>query len=141
MTSPSSTRSTWTGRPPTRWSPRRSGAWLNASPCISGRYPTLGPEILVAAGIPVLDQVGTEVFGALKDGAKVRLDGDTLYAGEQVVAEGRPQTTEGVSAQLLEAKAGLSAQLEAFAANTVEYMKQERTLLLDGVGVPEWRSD
>ncbi len=116
------------------------GGVVNASPCISGRYPTLGPEILVAAGIPVLDQVGTEVFGALKDGAKVRLDGDTLYAGEQVVAEGRPQTTEGVSAQLLEAKAGLSAQLEAFAANTVEYMKQERTLLLDGVGVPEVRT-
>jgi uncharacterized membrane-anchored protein len=116
------------------------GGVVNASPCISGRYPTLGPEILVAAGMPVLDQVGTEVFGALKDGAKVRLDGATLYAGEQVVAEGRAQTRETVSVQLLEAKAGLSAQLEAFAANTVEYMKQERTLLLDGVGVPEIRT-
>jgi uncharacterized membrane-anchored protein len=113
---------------------------VNASPCISGRYPALGPEILVAAGIPVLDGVGTEVFGALRDGAKVRLDGDTLYAGEQAVAEGRQQTTETVTAQLLEAKAGLAAQLEAFAANAVEYMKQERTLLLDGVGVPEIRT-
>jgi uncharacterized membrane-anchored protein len=113
---------------------------VNASPCISGRYPTLGPEILVAAGIPVLDAVGTEVFGALKDGSKARIDGDLLYAGEGVVAEGRQQSVETVSAQLLEAKAGLSAQLEAFAANTVEYMKQERTLLLDGVGVPEIRT-
>ncbi|MFL6129751.1 MAG: putative cytokinetic ring protein SteA [Mycobacteriales bacterium] len=113
---------------------------VNASPCISGRYPTLGPEILVAAGIPVLDGVGTEVFGALRDGAKVRLDGDSLYAGADVVAGGRRQTLETVTAQLLEAKAGLSAQLEAFAANTVEYMKQERTLLLDGVGVPEIRT-
>ena len=113
------------------------GGVVNAGSCISGRYPTLGPEILVAAGVPVLDQVGTEVFGALKDGSKVRLDGDTLYAGEQVVAQGHPQTVETVSAQLLEAKAGLSAQLEAFAANTVEFMKQERVLLLDGVGVPE----
>ena len=34
----------------------------------------------------------------------------------------------------------MSAQLEAFAANTMEYMKQERTLLLDGVGVPEIRT-
>ena len=113
---------------------------VNAGPCISGRYPTLGPEILVAAGLPVLDQVGTDVFRALKDGAKVRLDGDTLYAGEQVVAQGRAQTPESVAAQLLDAKAGLSAQLEAFAASTVEYMKQERTLLLDGVGVPEIRT-
>jgi uncharacterized membrane-anchored protein len=113
---------------------------VNASPCISGRYPTLGPEILVAAGVPVLDAVGTEVFGELKDGAKVRLDGDTLYAGERVVAQGQPQTVDTVADQLLEAKIGMSAQLEAFAANTVEYMKQERTLLLDGVGVPEIRT-
>ena len=116
------------------------GGVVNASPCISGRYPTLGPEILVGAGIPVLDGVGSEVFGALRDGAKVRLDGDLLYAGEDAVAEGRHQTLESVSVQLLEAKAGLSAQLEAFAASTVEFMKQERTLLLDGVGVPEIRT-
>jgi uncharacterized membrane-anchored protein len=113
---------------------------VNASPCISGRYPTLGPEILAAAGIPVLDRVGTEVFGALKDGAKVRLEGDTLYAGERPVAEGRQQTVQTVADQLLDAKVGMAAQLEAFAANTVEYMKRERTLLLDGVGVPEIRT-
>jgi uncharacterized membrane-anchored protein len=110
---------------------------VNASPCISGRYPTLGPEILLNAGLPVLDAVGADVFRDVKDGARVRLDGDTLYAGEDVVAEGRPQTIETVAVQLMEAKAGLSTQLEAFAADTVEYMKRERTLLLDGVGVPE----
>ena len=36
-----------------------------------------------------------------------------------------------------EARAGLSVQLEAFAANTMDYMRRERELLLDGVGVPE----
>jgi uncharacterized membrane-anchored protein len=110
---------------------------VNASPCISGRYPTLGPEILVNAGVSVLDAVGVDVFREVKDGARIRLHEDTLYAGEQPVAEGRPQTMETVSAQLMEAKQGLSTQLEAFAADTMEYMKRERTLLLDGVGVPE----
>ena len=114
---------------------------VNASPCISGRYPTLGPEILVNAGLPVLDGVGADVFRAVKDGMKLRLDGDTLYAGTgedaDVVAEGRPQTVETVAASLMEAKAGLSPQLAAFAADTMEYMKRERTLLIDGVGVPE----
>ena len=38
---------------------------------------------------------------------------------------------------MAEARAGLSVQLEAFAANTMEYMKRERALLLDGVGVPD----
>jgi uncharacterized membrane-anchored protein len=37
---------------------------------------------------------------------------------------------------MADAREGLSVQLEAFAANTMEYLKQERELLLDGVGVP-----
>jgi uncharacterized membrane-anchored protein len=111
---------------------------VNASPCISGRYPTLGPEILLNAGVPLIDAVGTDVFRDVKDGTKVRMYEDTLLAGssEDPLAKGRPQTMETVAAQLMEAKAGLSAQLEAFAADTMEYMKRERMLLLDGVGVP-----
>jgi uncharacterized membrane-anchored protein len=114
---------------------------VDASPVISGRYPNLGPEILVAAGIPVLDEVGTAVFGAVRDGARVRLDGDTLYAGETVLARGAAQTTQTVAERLLAAKAGLTAQLEAFAANTVAFAKREGPLLLDGAGVPELRTD
>ena len=118
----------------------RVGGVVNASPSISGRYPNLGPEILVAAGVPLLDGVGPEVFSTVRDGAKLRLDGDTLYDGDDVVAKGDFQTRETIAPLLLDAKAGLSAQLEAFAANTMEYMKRERTLLLDGVGVPEIRT-
>ena len=118
----------------------RVGAVVNASPSISGRYPNLGPEIVVAAGVPLLDGVGPDVFAAVKDGSILRLDGDTLYEGEEAVAKGDEQTVETVAALLLDAKAGLAAQLEAFAANTVEYMKRERALLLDGVGVPEIRT-
>jgi uncharacterized membrane-anchored protein len=114
----------------------RVAAVVNASPCISGRYPNLGPEILAAAGIPVLDEVGAGVFGAIKDGSRVRLDGDALYAGERAVATGIPQTADTVAVRLLDAKAGMSAQLEAFAATTIELMKRERALLLDGVGIP-----
>lgn len=114
---------------------------VNAAPSISGRYPNLGPEILVAAGIPLLDQVGEKVFVRLKDGAKVRLDGDTLYAGDEEVASGVALTAESVADLMIEAKSGMSAQLEAFAANAIEYMKRERTLLLDGVGIPELATD
>lgn len=115
----------------------RVGAVVNAATSISGRYPNLGPEILAVAGIPLLDDVGAELFGQVKEGAVVRLDGDTLYIDEQVVTKGTPQTEESIAAAMLEAKAGLSVQLEAFAANTMEFMKRERALLLDGVGVPD----
>jgi len=113
-------------------------AVVNAAPSISGRYPNLGPEILLAAGIPLLDDVGREVFTRLKEGAPVRLDGNQLLDEEgAVLAEGIAQDDATVSAAMAEAKAGLSVQLEAFAANTMEYMKRERALLLDGVGVPD----
>ncbi len=112
-------------------------AVVNASPSISGRYPNLGPGILMQAGIPLLDDVGKEVFAGLKEGTKVRVDGDTLYAGAKEIATGAEQTEASIAAAMIEAKAGLSTQLEAFAANTMEFMKRERALLLDGVGVPE----
>src|SRR4051812_11302818 len=113
-------------------------AVVNAAPSISGRYPNLGPEILLAAGIPLLDDVGREVFTRLKEGTPVRLDGAQLLAEDgTVLAEGIAQDDATVSAAMAEAKAGLSVQLEAFAANTMEYMKRERALLLDGVGVPD----
>ena len=113
-------------------------AVVNAAPSISGRYPNLGPEILLAAGIPLLDDVGREVFSRLKEGAPVRLDGKQLLAEDgTVIAEGVAQDDITVGEAMAEAKAGLSVQLEAFAANTMEYMKRERALLLDGVGVPD----
>ena len=113
-------------------------AVVNAAPSISGRYPNLGPGILVDAGIPLVDDVGKDVFARLKEGTEVRRRGQPLLRRRrQVVAEGIEQTTETVAAAMAEARAGLSAQLEAFAANTMEYMKRERALLLDGVGVPD----
>src|SRR4051795_8955993 len=57
----------------------RVGAVVNAAPSISGRYPNLGPEILTAAGIPLVDGVGKDVFAGLKEGAQVRVEGNTLY--------------------------------------------------------------
>ena len=116
----------------------RVAAVVNAAPSTSGRYPNLGPEILVNAGIPLVDGVGKEVLSAVKEGTAVRVDGNRLLREDgTVVAEGTEQTPETVAEAMAEARAGLSVQLEAFATNTMEYMKRERALLLDGVGVPD----
>jgi len=119
----------------------RVAAVVNAAPSISGRYPNLGPEVLMAAGVPLLDSVGAGVFAEIGENDTVRLVEDTLYAGETPVATGSRQTDETVAAAMAEARAGLSIQLEAFAANTMDYLRRERDLLLDGVGVPEIRTD
>ncbi len=113
-------------------------AVINAAPSISGRYPNLGPEILIAAGIVLIDDVGRDVFARVKEGARVRVEVNQLLAEDgTVLAEGQVQDAETVTQAMTEARAGLSTQLEAFAANTLEYMKRERALLLDGVGVPD----
>ncbi len=114
----------------------RVSAVVNVAASISGRYPNLGPEILVTSGIPLLDSVGAGVFTALSEGDDVRLDGDVLYRGDEIVATGTVQTVGSVEEAMADARLGLAAQLEAFAANTMEYLIKERDLLLDGVGVP-----
>ncbi|WUI02975.1 putative cytokinetic ring protein SteA [Spirillospora sp. NBC_00431] len=118
-----------------------AGAVVNVAPSISGRYPNLGPQILLDADIPLVDDVGPEIFTKLHEGDQVRVAGCKVYKlthkGEDVVVKGTEQSPESVLTALTEAKAGLATQLEAFVANTMEYVKRERDLLIDGVGVPE----
>ena len=57
-----------------------------------------------------------------------------------MIATGTLQDAETIGAAMAEARAGLATQLEAFAANTMEYLLKERDLLLDGVGVPAIRT-
>jgi uncharacterized membrane-anchored protein len=112
-------------------------AVVNAAPSISGRYPNLGPEIIVSAGIPLVDDVGADLMLRVVDGERMRLDSTVLYRDEVPLAYGVLQTKESVVAAMDEARAGLATQLEAFVANTMEYVRRERDLLLDGVGVPQ----
>lgn len=111
-------------------------AVLNASKSITGRYPNLGPEILLAAGIIVIDDLGSTVM-ALPDGKPVRLDEGKVYSGETVVAEGAVQDAETIATAMDSARENLSTEIESFAANTMDYLRRERDLLLDGVGVPD----
>jgi uncharacterized membrane-anchored protein len=112
-------------------------AVLNAKPSISGRYPNLGPEVLIEAGIILIDDLGEEVFDRLREGSPISIEGDTVLLDGEAVATGVRQDRETVAASMADAREGLSVQLEAFAANTMDYLKQERDLLLDGVGVPD----
>lgn len=119
----------------------RPAAVVNATTSISGRYPNLGPEILADAGIPLLDDAGEQVM-SVKDGTALRLEGTTLLTEDQrVVAEGVLLDADAVQDAMSSAREGLSDEIEAFAENTMDYLRRERDLLFDGVGVPEIRTD
>jgi uncharacterized membrane-anchored protein len=114
-------------------------AVVNVRTSISGRYPNLGPAILLEAGIPLLDSVGPHVFDLVNDGDEVRIDDKVIYVNgsEEPISDGQRHTPESVSDLTAAARSGLSTQIEAFAANTLEYLRDEKDLLLDGIGVPD----
>src|ERR671916_1321592 len=72
----------------------RVAAVVNAVPSVSGRYPNMGPGILMEAGIPLVDNVGEEIFAAVHEGDRLTLDeGRLLDQHGEFVAEGTISTT------------------------------------------------
>jgi len=112
-------------------------AVVNASTSVSGRYPNLGPEVLVANGVTLIDETGPEVFKKIRDGAKVRLYNGGVYAGDRRLIRGTERTDQEIADLMQEAKTGLVAHLEAFAGNAIEFIRSESPLLIDGIGIPD----
>ncbi|HEY5840129.1 MAG TPA: putative cytokinetic ring protein SteA [Mycobacterium sp.] len=110
---------------------------VNASTSISGRYPNLGPEVLVGNGVTLIDDAGPEVFKKIKDGAKIRLHEGGVYSGDRRLIHGTERSDQEILELMHEAKSGLVAHLEAFAGNTIEFIRSESPLLIDGVGIPD----
>jgi uncharacterized membrane-anchored protein len=118
-----------------------AAAVVNASPSITGRYPNLGPLILVQAGVPLIDDVGPLLMRKVKEGVPIRIEHDRVYVGDELVGVGVRQTQESVLRAMEEARAGLAAQFDAFARNTLEFIQRERDLLFGGAGMPELDHD
>lgn len=111
-------------------------AVVNAAPSISGRYPNLGPLILMESGVPLVDGVGPLLLSKVREGSHVRLEDDRLFAGEELLGVGIRQTRESVMAAMDIARQRLGEQFESFAANTLEFMARERDMLFGGAGLP-----
>ena len=78
----------------------RVAAVINASASITGRYPNVGPLLLAAAGIVVVDGVGPRTLQLVPDGAAVRIDGAHILVRERIVAEGNRQTLHTLDEQV-----------------------------------------
>ena len=98
-------------------------AVVNASDCISGRYPNPGPLLLPAAGIT--------------DGELITVVGDQVLVQGQAVATGHRQDTASFGAVLDEARSNMGDELQRFAENTLSYIQREGHLLIDDPDIPE----
>ncbi len=118
-------------------------AVVNTSPSISGRYPNVGPEVLVAGGVLLLDTVSSDAFGRIKDGARVRIEDGVVYADRftrkepEVLVECLELDEDAIAERMREARNGLAEHLESFAGDALEFIRTESSLLMDGIGVPK----
>jgi uncharacterized membrane-anchored protein len=123
---------------------KQTRAVINASRSITGRYPNLGPMMIVAAGIPLLDATGPDAMSIL-EGTRVMVDGNKLISVDgtkhEVIAHGHRMTLEEIERQMDEAKRQITTELEKFAENTIGYIKDERDVLLDAIRLPEVRTE
>jgi uncharacterized membrane-anchored protein len=116
-------------------------AVVNASPSITGRYPNLGPLVLVEAGIPLVDEVGPLLMEKVREGDRLRVDGDRVVMDGRLVGVGVRQSRERVLQSMGEARNRLAGQFDAFARNTLDFLQRERDFLFGGEGMPELRND
>jgi uncharacterized membrane-anchored protein len=112
-------------------------AVVNAARSISGRYPNVGPLLVAAAGIPLVDQVGSGVLDQVREGELVRVDGAEVWVGGVLVATGARQTLQSREEVYEAARSAIGDELERFAENTLEYLRRERHLMFGSLELPE----
>jgi uncharacterized membrane-anchored protein len=119
-------------------------AVVNRASMIYGRVTNRGPQVLLDARIPMVDQAGgvdgRDLLAAVADGRRIVLREGTVLVGDQVVAQGRELTAEDVEQQLAAAEAGMVTQLQTIAHNSAEFVRRDEALVLHGEGVPRLRT-
>ena len=111
-------------------------AIINARPSITGKYPAKGVYKILKAGIPVLDEVGEQIFDLLKEGTLIEIRENQIFWGNNLLAEGKELSLEDVRVKLKEAHQNIQAELDSFVENTLEYAKKEKDILIGNLEVP-----
>lgn len=111
-------------------------AIINACPSITGRYPARGAYKILKAGIPILDEVGDDIFQKVREGVALCIKGDQVYQGNRLVASGKILRMEDVDTKLRQASKNIQSELDCFVENTMEYAKQEKDILLGNLEIP-----
>ncbi|HEY5044708.1 MAG TPA: putative cytokinetic ring protein SteA [Solirubrobacteraceae bacterium] len=118
-----------------------AGAVLNCRPSSGGSYPNLGPQLLVEAGIHLVDLPDDALFDELSDGEAITVrDGEVVRDGA-VLARGEVLDLARVRAETDARRQEIGEALERFAHNTIEHMREERELLAGRIELPRFATD
>jgi uncharacterized membrane-anchored protein len=105
-------------------------AVLNTGPFLTGRYPARGAEVLLAAGIRLLEDLGEDSLHRIADGEIIELTGGEVRRGRAVVARGRCLRADEVRARVRAAERVLDERLPAFVENTLAHALHEADRVL-----------
>jgi uncharacterized membrane-anchored protein len=124
-------------------------AVLNCGASSTGTYPNMGPQLLVEAGVLLVDLPDDRLFDALSDGDPVVVvaegsaeapSGEVLCRGK-LLASGEVLGLARVRAETDARRKEIGEALERFAHNTIEHMREERELLAGGIELPRFATD
>ena len=109
---------------------------VNVADSQTGRFPNPGPLLLVRGGVCLIDAPGAELFDSVDDGELLTVRGASLFRNGTRVAAGRILSAEELAATLVEQRGRVTEALEAFADNTMRYLREEGRLLSEGIDFP-----
>jgi uncharacterized membrane-anchored protein len=90
----------------------------------------------VAARIPLLDAVGTDVMHAIRDGEVVEFRDGALWRDAEKVASGEVLTAEEIERRMEDARQCIGTELRSFAQNTLDYIDREAELTFEPLHLP-----
>lgn len=112
-------------------------AVVNAAPAASGRYPNVGPLLVVGAGIPLVDRCGPETLTAIHEGQEIAVVGAEVWVDGVPRLKGVRETSASLEQVIEESRRAMGDELERFAENTLTYLQREAHLLVDDPDVPD----
>ncbi|MFN2468080.1 MAG: putative cytokinetic ring protein SteA [Gaiellaceae bacterium] len=110
---------------------------VNVAPSQTGRFPNPGPLLLVRGGVRLIDAPGAELFEQVRDGEQLTVRGASLFRNGTCLATGHVLGEGELEAALAEQRGRVTEALEAFADNTMRYLREEGRLLSEGIDFPQ----
>jgi uncharacterized membrane-anchored protein len=114
---------------------------VNVAPSQSGRFPNPGPLQLVRGGIRLIDVKAEDLFDSVHEGELLTVRGAGLYRNGTCLASGRVLDERELERSFAEQRGRVTEALEAFAENTMRYLREEGRLLAEGIAFPPLRTN
>jgi uncharacterized membrane-anchored protein len=109
---------------------------VNVSASQSGRYPNPGPLLLVRGGVRLIDAPGAALFDEVSEGELLTVRGASVFRNGDCLAAGRTLGADELARAVAEQRGRVTDALEAFADNTLRYLREEGRLLSEGIDFP-----